>query len=217
MNKLAYYRKRNDLTQQQLGEMLGVSKQLVCTWERGAARIDIKHANKLKAALNISEEMVTALIEGSSMEPLLKFPVVTDVTVENWNTVNYPFDDLLKEYSEGRPLAFNQGRKGDFIIRVSRDTLLPWFPEGSLILVRPNASPISGKQVIIVDVEGKMFPALFTITEDNDAFYYVMLKKATTETLKLYKKEYPKHFRAVYQVVLSASSEEALREINNYQ
>ena len=42
-NNLKLYRKQNDLTQEQVAEKLGVSRQAVAKWERGESLPDLEH------------------------------------------------------------------------------------------------------------------------------------------------------------------------------
>ena len=62
MTKLAFYRRKAGLTQESLGEKLGVSKQLISAWENFAAVIDPKHVDKLKSALDLSEAEIIDIV-----------------------------------------------------------------------------------------------------------------------------------------------------------
>lgn len=65
MNALEFYRLRNDLTQEELGKRIGVSKQTIYKWEKQIAPVSCKHYQKLKDILNLSEsEMVNVISSG---------------------------------------------------------------------------------------------------------------------------------------------------------
>lgn len=65
MNALEFYRLRNDLTQEELGKRIGVSKQTIYKWEKQIAPVSSKHYQTLKDILNLSEsEMVNVISSG---------------------------------------------------------------------------------------------------------------------------------------------------------
>ena len=65
MNALEFYRLRNDLTQEELGKRIGVSKQTIYKWEKQIAPVSSKHYQMLKDILNLSEsEMVNVISSG---------------------------------------------------------------------------------------------------------------------------------------------------------
>ena len=65
MNALEFYRLRNDLTQEELGKRIGVSKQTIYKWEKQIAPVSSNHYQMLKDILNLSEsEMVNVISSG---------------------------------------------------------------------------------------------------------------------------------------------------------
>ena len=87
---LSYYRKRKGLTQESLGKMLGVSKQLISAWENCSAVIDPKHLDTIAEALSLSEEelqqalarsMATENDENDGLIP----EIIEDLAMEIYN------------------------------------------------------------------------------------------------------------------------------------
>lgn len=52
--KIRYYREKNSMTQSELGQKLGVTKNAVYSWESGKCSIHLDTAKKLCSILNIS-------------------------------------------------------------------------------------------------------------------------------------------------------------------
>lgn len=67
MNALEFYRLRNDLTQEELGKRIGVSKQTIYKWEKQIAPVSSKHYQTLKNILNLSESEMINVISGGEI------------------------------------------------------------------------------------------------------------------------------------------------------
>lgn len=66
MNELRKFRKLANLTQTELGLQLGVKKQIVSAWETGSARIDLKHAEKLRKIFSLSDEQLSTVMDNQT-------------------------------------------------------------------------------------------------------------------------------------------------------
>ena len=53
---LGYYRRRQGISQEELGEKLGVPKANISAWERGMREVPLKHLDTIAEALSLSEE-----------------------------------------------------------------------------------------------------------------------------------------------------------------
>lgn len=219
MNPIAYYRKRSGLTQAALGAQLNVSKQLVSAWESGRANIDPKYMEGIKNALGLDETVVLSLVDRAFQNsartqgaPLPTCYVVSENAVANWNTVFFPVLDLIKNSAEDHKLPCRLGLKGDFIIRVSGDDLLPWFPQGTLLLVRPHAHLETGDHLIIVRQDGTIGAALYTELANNCHLLRYEGQSAKDQGFK--KEEFPADLRAVYRIIQKANTETALQLID---
>lgn len=67
MNALEFYRLRNDLTQDEFGKKIGVSKQTVYKWEKRIAPISSKHYQTIKDILHLSESEMLNLISNDEI------------------------------------------------------------------------------------------------------------------------------------------------------
>lgn len=69
MNKLADIRRRKGFSQQKFGNVLGVSKQMVSSWENYKYRIDPKHYDKIKRIFGLSEAELLSIVEDTEFTP----------------------------------------------------------------------------------------------------------------------------------------------------
>ena len=67
MTMFELYRTRQGLTQQQVGEALGVTKQLISGWVRGRVSIDPKYYSKIKNILGLSDAEMLNVITDSDI------------------------------------------------------------------------------------------------------------------------------------------------------
>lgn len=92
-----------------------------------------------------------------------------------------PIMDCVNEHAE-ESAYFPQARTGDFVIQVSGTSMSPWYPNGTLLLVRPSYDIPNGKRVIAVldngDILFKVFArkdqkfCLFSIDNEGKDFVF---------------------------------------------
>lgn len=228
MSKLSFHRKRQHLTQLELGKILGVSKQLISAWENNAARIDPRHVDKLKAALHISEGELLNIISENA------FPVARDITPKSGDvrapsgegqfvpiissaaaaTCNpglMPLLDCVNQYSEDNAF-FKQAREGDFAIEVKGSSMSPWYPEGTLLLVRPYQELRNGQRVVVVLDEGEI---IFKIYAEKDNKICLFSISGDGKDYIFTKPKVP--IRYICRVVASVRSEDDLDEEMKHQ
>lgn len=180
MGKLAFYRKRQHLTQTELGKRLGVSKQLISAWENNAARIDPKHVDGLKSALGISEGEVLNIVADNAFFPSIVtnsgnvrapgaegmfVPIISSAAAASCNPGLMPLLECVNQYSE-ETAFFKQAKEGDFAIEVKGTSMSPWYPEGTLLLVRPYQDLHNGQRVVAVLDDGEIVFKIYA--EKND-------------------------------------------------
>lgn len=78
-------RKKKALTQNQLGDMLGVSGKAVSKWERGISAPDISILNELSKILEIS---VSEILTGEKMQNTISKETVNEITVSGIGAYN---------------------------------------------------------------------------------------------------------------------------------
>lgn len=92
-----------------------------------------------------------------------------------------PIMECVNEHAE-ESAYFPQAKDGDFVIQVSGTSMSPWYPDGTLLLVRPSYDIPNGKRVIAVldngDILFKVFArkdqkfCLFSIDNEGRDFVF---------------------------------------------
>lgn len=164
MNRLAFYRKRQGISQEELGKKLGIPKSNISAWENGTRAIPVKHLDQLGRVLNMSEgEILNALsdsvfgqatiTENGNVRPPsgegLFVPIITSAAAATCNPGMMPLLDCVNQYSEDKTW-FKQAKDGDFVIEVTGTSMSPWYPDGTLLLVRPYQELKNGQRVVAV-------------------------------------------------------------------
>ena len=67
--KLRELREGNDLTQQQIADMLGTSQTMYARYERGANELPIRHLRKLCIFFNVSADYILDIDHDDSRRP----------------------------------------------------------------------------------------------------------------------------------------------------
>lgn len=136
---------RFDLTQDELGEIAGVSGGAVSTWERGTAEPRMGAIQRIADKLNISKSDIIEDI--SSMEITPK-----SVTIPVLNTVvaGMPVDayeDIIGYEEISRKLA-NTGEF--FALEIKGDSMLPVLQEKDVVIIRQQSDVESGDIAIVL-------------------------------------------------------------------
>ena len=127
-NFIAMLRKEKGLTQEKLGEALGVSSKTISKWERGVNAPDISLLNSLSSILEVDVEellngekkekknvrkkrkkLIFKIVMGFFILVLLSFPIL--FTIFNYNTVQiYCIESKTDQYLVDGFAMFNQAR-----------------------------------------------------------------------------------------------------------
>ena len=173
MNKLKECRKRQGLTQEELGKKLGIPKTNISAWENGKRAIPMKHIDKLGKILKLSEAEILNAVSGSvSADENVRppsgegcfVPIISSAAAATCNPGITPLLDCVNSYSEDKTW-FKQAEEGDFVIEVTGSSMSPWYPDGTLLLVRPYQELKNGQRVVAVLDSGEI---VFKIYAEKD-------------------------------------------------
>jgi len=139
-------------------------------------------------------------------DKILKFPVISEAAAATCNTAIIPIADWASDYAENF-VSFSEGRAGDFVLRVSGESMMPWYPPNTLILARPNERLKNGDRVIAVLDDGSVVFKVFT--EDENSFYLLSINENDGKDFKFDKGDFAA-VRAIYLVIQSMRDERAL-------
>lgn len=207
-------------TSYDLGKKIGVSQRSANSWKNGQAKsIRPAHWAKLKPYLEpyLPKDTPTPTQRPSPRcesnaefvtEPLPTYPVISLAAAAECNTAIIPMADYADANSEER-VSVHNGRPGDVAIRVVGDSMEPWYPAGTIVLVRPGARLRNGDGVIAILADGSV--VFKTYVERKDTFLLLSINEDNGCKLEFKKSD---HFavRGIYLVVTSIRDEIKLRE-----
>ncbi|MFQ2083281.1 LexA family protein [Aeromonas veronii] len=147
-------RKKHGLTQQKLGELIGVKKSSISQWENDEHSPSGDNLAQLSKVFGVSAHWLATgkgSPELSNVEPAVipqgnRVPIISYVQAGNWREMceqATAFDGNVEYVSAGGeigPYGFGLWLRGD--------SMLPQFKEGDLIIVDPDESPQPGDYVV---------------------------------------------------------------------
>lgn len=147
-------RKKHGLTQQKLGELIGVKKSSISQWENDEHSPSGDNLAQLSKVFGVSAHWLATgkgSPELSNVEPAVipqgnRVPILSYVQAGNWREMceqATAFDGNVEYVSAGGeigPYSFGLWLRGD--------SMLPLFKEGGLIIVDPDESPQPGDYVV---------------------------------------------------------------------
>lgn len=207
-------------TSYDLGKEIGVSQRSANSWRNGQAKsIRPAHWAKLKPYLDpyLPKDAPAPAqctnpkcrSEGEVLrEPLPTYPVISLAAAAECNTAIIPMADYADANSEER-VSFHNGRPGDVAIRIVGDSMEPWYPSGTIVLVRPGERLRNGDGVIAILADGSV--VFKTYVERKDSFLLLSINEDNGCKFEFKKSD---HFavRGLYLVVGSLRDEIKLRE-----
>lgn len=126
----------------------------------------ISASNRKREAEREAEKKAKSDVEIATDISGAWLPVISDAAAAECNPGLMPLLDCVNQYSEEKAF-FPCGKSTDFVIRVSGDSMLPWYPSGTLLLVRPYQDIQNGKRVVAVLDEGEIIFKIFARTKKN--------------------------------------------------
>lgn len=135
-------RERFNLTQDELGEIAGVSGGAVSTWERGTAEPRMGAVQRISDKLNISKADIIEDKGGINTTTAVRIPVLGRVQA------GLPIE-AQEEIIDWEEISPNMAASGEyFALQVKGDSMEPKFSEGDVVIVRQQEDAESGDIVI---------------------------------------------------------------------
>lgn len=201
--RLYEWQKESLLSASKLCQKLDINKNTFSNWKKGRP-ISIKKRKAILALLYPETEKENDVEKPE--EKIQTYPVISEAAAATVNTLYLPACEYAREYAEDF-VSFSKGREGDFVIKVVGDSMAPWYPSGTLLLVRPNAFLQNGDRVIAVLADGAVLFKLFAQDETN--FYLMSENLKDGKDYKFAKNDF-NGVRAMYLVIQSMRDEQAL-------
>lgn len=195
-------------TYSDLARDTGLSPTGVRAWALGEATF-IRPSNWEKLKPVLRPYMANAEKAKQSTAEFVGFPIVSIAAAATNNPAIMPIADFLDENEEKEFLLLpkGKGRAGDFAIRICGDSMSPWYPDGTIVLVR-HQKPQDGDMVVAVLADGEVVIKYyvdngdeFTLAPENGCGMPYTFKKSDFGAI-----------RSMYQVVYSMRDEIAVKE-----
>lgn len=163
MNRVKELRRAHKMTQEELGQALGVQKAAVCKYETGRVALPPEMLIKLCDLFGVSADHILCRDASPLFKPkadlsALFTPVTETVGVPLVGRVHAGLPMLAEEnITEYIPLPANDVRQGDyFYMEVEGDCMTGDFiPEGSLILVRVQ-NHVENGHIAVVRIDNEV-------------------------------------------------------------
>ena len=137
---------------------------------------------------------------------ITNFPVISLCAAAEVNTTYYPLAEYADQYAEEQA-TFTAGRPGDFVIRVCGESMKPWYPPGTLLLVRPHQHIKNGDRVIAVLGDGDVIFKCFV--ERKKTIMLVAINGEGGKNFEFQKNDFAA-IRDLYKVIQSLRTEEEI-------
>ena len=131
-------REQFDLTQDELGEIAGVSGGAVSTWERGTAEPRMGAIQKIADHLKISKADIVDDNEATYKSTGVSIPIVSSIVA------GLPAD-VYEDPQGYEEISHELARTGEFIcLKVKGDSMSPVIQDGDLVVIRSQQDVDSG-------------------------------------------------------------------------
>ena len=147
-------RTREGLTQQQFADMLGVTKETVCRWERGHTAVKVSTLDKLTELFDVTFDELAASNSGLASAGLSSRPEKSQNVAQNEECEIYKIVRRNGGFSlknSGRtfvPGPVLERHPGGFLVQMNGSGMSRCYPQSSVLLVDPVAKPWNGCTVV---------------------------------------------------------------------
>ena len=167
-NKLRYYRQLRGLSQADFATRLAnIDKVNISLWENGRKAVPVKYYRRICELLELRDEELfappgTGITNVAAISPgdLKPVPVISFATAQDCNTLLQPICEYAEEHAEDR-VYFKSARPGDFAVIIRGNSMSPWYPDGTMVLVAKGEIPRHGKRVVAKLLNGDVVFKIF--------------------------------------------------------
>lgn len=176
---LVDFLKTNRIDQKQFAEMIGKSEVTISRWLNSDKPLSAANINAINFIIwsydkNDSPAKTKRRAEVSfDVPPPVFVPLLTVAQAASVQPATFgPASNI----EEGEKSGFISAREGDFAIVVSGRSMMPWYPPGTHILVRPGELPKTGDRVVAM-LGGDAEPVFKVFVDLGDSFELLSINK----------------------------------------
>ena len=198
-----------------LQEMNQPEGSLNLSRKSGITNSEAGHADKMKTVPALNEQDLKEILSNNpSRSSEIRIPsgegcfvpIITSAAAATCNPGLVPLMDCVNQYSEDKTW-FKQAKEGDFVIEVTGTSMSPWYPDGTLLLVRPYQELRNGQRVVAVLDSGEI---IFKIYAEKDGKICLLSINGDGKDFVFKKPIVP--IRYICRVIASQRNEDALDE-----
>lgn len=147
MNRIAELRKEQNLSQKELGKILGVAQNTICNWENGKREPDYASVEKMIKHFSCTVEYLLGMRDSIDSPPDTGgtvIPVLGDVAA------GIPIEAItdIVDYEE---IDSAMARNGDYFgLRIKGASMEPRMREGDVVIVRKQETADTGDTVVVL-------------------------------------------------------------------
>jgi SOS-response transcriptional repressor LexA len=206
------------LTAQRLGPSVGVSSSTSIRWCNGTSKeIRPSHWVVLKPLL---ERYLTASPPAPVPPPEVRpatradfgaaVPLIGIAQAADFEAALQSLDDYVHDVADETRIPFPLSRDGDVAVRLEGESMLPWYPPGTILLVRPTEFPQRGDIVVAKLGTGAVVVKRYQ-RRQNVVTLESLNHGSAGETYTWHVKEQPGFVQWMWPVIQSIRDERALR------
>lgn len=173
-------RKRKGLTQGDIAHALGMKTPSWFKIEKGQNNLHPRHWKKVASILGVTEDEISDFAacvaverymakRESDVRPVntngMMVDVISSAAAETMNPGLEPLEDCIQHFAE-KKIYFADAKQGDFVIEVEGTSMSPWYPDGTLLLVRRVYAQAlkDGQRVVAALDDGRIVFKIFAHT-----------------------------------------------------
>lgn len=165
--------------------------------------VDEKNISSLLNATR--QEISKRLTPDNSVHQSKMFPVISESAAIKVNTLAFPISEWAETYSKERQY-FSDGQPGDFAIRVFSNSMIPWYPPETILLVRANQRICQGERVIVIMETGEVIFKIYVEKENK----FALLSIDDSGVDYLYPPRCQSEIKGIYRIISSVRNEEKI-------
>lgn len=132
----------------------------------------IAHQAELKKEWENIQNFITPKTGDIDTKPLKPddfrcIPVISETAALTWNSALVPLVDFIDDNATDECISFPQAKQNDHIVKIIGDSMSPWYPSGTYVLVRPNERVRNGSRVIAKLITGEIVFKVFVQKQDK--------------------------------------------------
>ncbi len=212
------------MTQEELGEATEISQNQISRYESDQVDIPAYRLGSIALVLRVPigtlDTRLAGMPSGTAAAPPVRgtrtgdlgvpIPMLGFARAADFESSLQSVEDFAIEASDGATVVFPQSRQGDMALTVEGDSMLPWYPPGTVLLVRPGEFAQRGDIVVAKLGTGAVVVKRYQ-RRQNVVTLESLNHGSEGETFEWHVKEQPGFILWMWPVIQSTRDERSVR------